>query len=35
VDTNGDQRGILEAGPAEELKGRDVLSGDWEIRRFG
>jgi alpha-D-xyloside xylohydrolase len=35
VDTSGDEQGILEVNPAGELKGLDLLQGDWNVVRLG
>ncbi|KAF2649703.1 glycoside hydrolase family 31 protein [Lophiostoma macrostomum CBS 122681] len=33
VDKNGDEKGVLEVGKDGELKGRDVLQGDWKVEK--
>jgi alpha-D-xyloside xylohydrolase len=35
VDTNGDEKGMLEVDSNGELKGLDLLQGDWKVVKFG
>lgn len=35
VDTEGTDKGVLEAGKDEEVKGMDLLKGEWKVKRFG
>ena len=35
VETNGDEKGILEVDSDGELKGFDSLQGDWKVSRLG
>ncbi|KAF2194257.1 glycoside hydrolase family 31 protein [Zopfia rhizophila CBS 207.26] len=35
VDSEGEEKGVLEVGKDEEVKGLDVLKGEWKVERFG
>jgi alpha-D-xyloside xylohydrolase len=35
VDTNGDEKGVLEVDTSGELTGLDALSGDWQVSKLG
>jgi alpha-D-xyloside xylohydrolase len=35
VDTQGDQKAVLEVDSSGELKGMDVLSGEWKVSKLG
>jgi alpha-D-xyloside xylohydrolase len=35
VDKSGDEKAVLEVGNDGEIKGMDVLQGDWKVERFG
>jgi alpha-D-xyloside xylohydrolase len=35
VDRTGEQKGVLEVGGDGEVKGLDVLEGEWKIEKVG
>jgi alpha-D-xyloside xylohydrolase len=35
VDTKGDQKGTLEIDAGGEVKGMDMLSGEWKVSKLG
>jgi alpha-D-xyloside xylohydrolase len=35
VDNKGEQKGVLEVNADGELKGMDVLGGDWKVSKLG
>ncbi|KAF2122411.1 glycosyl hydrolases family 31-domain-containing protein [Lophiotrema nucula] len=35
VDTEGTEKGTLEVGKGDDIKGLDLLQGDWKVERFG